>query len=83
MSIPAALNDYTKHNEYDNRLNSGARDAPRGLPPRGIGAHNNARSMKQLEQVSLANSGSSGPGAPYGNKISIMQKPVRASQNLP
>ena len=49
MSIPAALNDYAKHNEYDNRLNSGARDAPRGLPPRGIGPHNNARSMKQLD----------------------------------
>ena len=39
--------------------------------------------MKNLDSRGSQGGNSNGPGAPYGNKISILQKPVRASQNLP
>ena len=74
-----------KHNEYDNRLNSGATSAPRGLPPRSLAQMGNARSMKALDGNRNSNSSATAnSNAAYQNKISVLQKPgVRASQNLP
>ena len=74
------MQDYQKHDEYDNRLNGGGKDAPKGLPPRALGAPN-ARSMKNLELNSRGSVNHNGPNS-YGNKINIVSKPVRASQNF-
>lgn len=81
----AALNDIQKHNEYDNRVNSGSTNAPRGLPPRSLAQMGNARSMKALDGSRGSNASAvNNSNAAYQNKISILQKPgVRASQNLP
>ena len=54
------MQDYKKHDEYDNRLNVGGREAPKGLPPRGLGAPN-VRSMKNLELSSRGSGQHSNP----------------------
>ena len=62
------LDDYLKHNEYENRLNMGAKEPPRGLPPRSINALN-TRSMKNLD--ARGSSSTKNQGVNYNNKLSI------------
>lgn len=83
-SMPDANAGYQKqHDEYDNRnLISGSREAPKSLAPMRNLAQVNVRSMKNLDR----GGSSSNQGGLYnnnGSKISVLQKPVRVSQNLP